>query len=268
MLCVASLAGCRSTKGGTGQGSIVTDLPLKERYESVVSGYGGWTDVSVPVSVEIDAPARFSISGRIKMVRGKSVDVSLRMLGFEVGRIYATSDSVYGMIKPSKVYMAESLKEIFPGMPFTIGNLQELLLGRMFIMGKPSLTVRDYGKFELQTAMDGWGAFPKNRPDMLQYAFGFTSGNVMACMELGVVKSGGDAVLARGDYASPYSEGKRGCFPGDFSIVCSKGDKTVVDGSLTWKWRSASWDEGNIPVWSVPKGYRRVKGADLMKNLK
>ena len=80
--------------------------------------------------------------------QGKSIDLSLRVLGFEMGRALITSDSVFVVIKPQRTYIAESLNEVTKYVSFTTGNIQDLLMGRPFLLSKSTITAND-GKWPL-----------------------------------------------------------------------------------------------------------------------
>lgn len=263
LFCVALLAGCHSSRKSvpvSGQESVTT---LKERFDVTVGAYRDWQDVTVPVNVDIVSPKGFSISGRVKMVRGKSVDISLRMLGFEVGRVYATTDSVFGMIKPGKAYMAESLAELLPDMPFTLGNLQDMLTGRMFIMGSGGLTAGSFRQFDTELTSFSWIAVPKKHPAGMEYGFTVSLDNLLRSLVLGVEKSG---VVAQCDYGTAYSDDKAGMLMSEFTLKAT-APRQKINATLSWRWDKARWNEGASSSWSIPKGYRRVKAADLIKSI-
>lgn len=264
LLCCIMLAGCHSSRKAVAPSVPVSPSTLSGRYDALVGAYGDWNDVNVPLSVDIVSPKSFSISGRAKMVRDKSVDISLRMLGFEVGRIYATTDSIYGMIKVGKTYMAESLAEIFPGMPFTIGNLQDMLMGRAFMMGQDMPLDGDFKKFDAEITDVNWILIPKTHPAGLEYGFTVSLDNLLRSLVIGVAKTG---TVAQCDYGSAYLDDRMGALMMDMSV---KADvpRNKIDASLFWRWDDARWNEGVKSAWSTPRGYKRVKAADLVKSIK
>lgn len=264
LLCSVLLAGCHSSRKAVAPSASVSPTTVSGMYDALVGAYGDWSDVSVPLSVDIVSPKSFSISGRAKMVRDKSVDISLRMFGFEVGRIYATTDSVYGMIKVGKTYMAESLAEIFPGMPFTIGNLQDMLMGRAFMMGQDTSLDGDFKKFDAEVTDVNWILIPKTHPAGLEYGFTVSLDNLLRSLVIGVAKTG---AVAQCDYGSAYFDDKVGAMMMDMTV---KADvpRNRIDASLFWRWDDARWNEGAVSTWSAPRGYKRVKAADLVKSIK
>lgn len=111
VLIMLMTAGCRSKK--------VTETQQSQQ----------WTIFSAPLKLKLDSPKRVSISGRCSMERGKSILLSVRMLGMEVGNAYVTPDSVYVTDKIHKYMLSESLDEVLNGNYVEFTALQELLMG-------------------------------------------------------------------------------------------------------------------------------------------
>lgn len=264
LLCALILTGCNSSRKTVSPAAGPVAVTVSERYDVLTGSYGGWTDVTVPLSIDIVSPKGFSISGRARMIRGKSVDISLRMLGFEVGRLYATTDSVYGMVKVGKTYMAESLAEIFPGMPFTLGNLQDMLMGRLFYMGSDSPVAGDFKKFDAESVDGGWILIPKTHPAGLEYGFNLTLDNLLRSLVIAVTQKN---IVAQCDYSAAYVDSKMGPLMSDLRVK-SDTPRYKIDASLSWRWNDARWNEGAVTNWSMPKGYKLVKAADLVKSIK
>lgn len=202
MMCgVLLLAGCHSSR----HSGIPTDANKSlEPVETL------WTDLEVPLNISLNSPTRANVAARVKMVRGQMIDVSLRIIGFEVGRLYVTEDSVFGMIKPSKVYMAESLKDVAGQFPVTVSDIQDMLIGTKTTQPAGSKLSVSYDDFI----------------DMDQ------AGRVASIVNM-------NAMLG----------------------------KTLIDGSLSWKWASSKWNEGVSVKWQLPSGYRRITPRELLSNL-
>ncbi len=263
LLCMAILAGCNSSRKAVTPALGPVSTSVADRYDALAGAYGTWTDVTVPLSIDIVSPKGFSISGRAKLVRGKSVDISLRMLGFEVGRLYATPDSIYGMVKVGKTYMAESLAELLPGMPFTLGNLQDMLMGRFFYMGSDAPVAGDYKKFNAESVAGGWILIPKTHPDGLEYGFNMTVDNVLRSLVIAVTQKN---ILAQCDYSGAYNDSKMGQLMNDLRVK-SDTPRYKIDATISWRWNDARWNEGVTSSWSTPNGYKRVKASALVKSI-
>lgn len=111
VLLLLAMAGCRSKK------AVETVQPEQ------------WTTFSAPLKVKLESPKKLSISGRCTMERGKSILLSVRMLGMEIGNAYVTPDSVYVLDKVHKYILAESLDAVLNGNYIEFTALQELLMG-------------------------------------------------------------------------------------------------------------------------------------------
>ncbi|MDE7443802.1 MAG: DUF4292 domain-containing protein [Muribaculaceae bacterium] len=111
VLIMMVMAGCRSKK--------IAEASQPEQ----------WTTFSAPLKVKLESPKKVNISGRCTMERGKSILLSVRMLGMEIGNAYVTPDSVYVLDKIHKYLLAESLDEVLNGNYVEFTALQELLTG-------------------------------------------------------------------------------------------------------------------------------------------
>jgi hypothetical protein len=118
-LLILTLSSCHATKSAetkSGGDTAVAEQTSK------------WSDVYIPVKVELTEPSRMSISGRATMVRDRSVYLSLRMLGMEVATVYIDADSIFATEKLHKQMLAVGY-EATVGNRLTIGQLQDVLLG-------------------------------------------------------------------------------------------------------------------------------------------
>lgn len=106
------LTGCRSSKPAV-------ETPAAEQV---------WTDLYVPVKLELTEPARMSISGRATIVRDRSIYLSLRMIGMEVATVYVDADSIFATEKVHRQMIAVGFDATL-GRKLTVGELQDLLLG-------------------------------------------------------------------------------------------------------------------------------------------
>lgn len=88
-----------------------------------------WSNFSAPVKIQLESPKKFSISGRATLVRDKSIYISLRMLGLEVGTLYVTPDSVFATEKLHRYIVRESLAKVLEGRDIPFAQLQDLLIG-------------------------------------------------------------------------------------------------------------------------------------------
>lgn len=113
-----SLAACRS-----GKNAAVTEPTVAEETK--------WSNVSAPCRLEVTSPMNLSVKGTLTMVRGKSMLVSARFLGFEVGQLSATPESIDLVMKqPDKIWINEDLAKRLHQAGLTFDTVQEAVLGQ------------------------------------------------------------------------------------------------------------------------------------------
>lgn len=257
-------SGCHSSKRSLRPGEpLPENATLTQRYDALVDGYGNWSDVTVPVSFVLSSPQRFSISGRAKMIHNESIDISLRMLGFEVGRIYLTVDSVHVMVKPKKVYMSESLEDVSRVLKFSVGNVQDLIMGRPFVLGGSTLSpdTRDVGLQFVDG--DSWTITPALPSSPASYGYRVCASNFLEYLVAGYDNG---YLTATCGYSAPVDVDGVGAVSPDVDIKVVN-PKQKIEASITWKWDNARWNEGIESEWTVPRGYKRIKAADVIKNV-
>ncbi len=121
LILLAPVAGCRSSK-----------QPKVEQEEQT-----SWSNVSMPVKIRVIQPKKFTFSGTATMVRGKSMLITLRFLGFEVGQAYLTPDMADVVLRqPSKIWLREPIGERLQRVGIDFATLQETLLGNRRLLSK------------------------------------------------------------------------------------------------------------------------------------
>ena len=123
-LSLSILCSCSSKKN-----IVVTDSPStiisgnnhtqswsNNRYNpiTVAEAFNEWTDFSVNGKIHLTSSSTMSSSMLLKMVRGKSISISLRpMLGIEVGKLYIDNENVTIIDKVHNIYVQESIEKYF-----------------------------------------------------------------------------------------------------------------------------------------------------------
>ena len=108
-----------ATENGTVVNIVSPEISLDEFREIICSkatGYGKWEYVKIPVTVRLRQPKEMSIGGTAWMRRDSSIVISLKYMGFEVGSMSLTNDSVTVIDKMHKSFMAERLDKFLGGM--------------------------------------------------------------------------------------------------------------------------------------------------------
>lgn len=227
---------CRSGRNATDitgrYQSSLSDSTLSDHSDGTVYGRGiEWADLSVPVNVSIIRPTSLRIGGTMTMVNGRDILISLRMFGFEVGAAYVTADSVYAYAKMQRVYVAESINDALGGLDMSIADLQALLIGAPF-------------------------TFPTAQSDI----------------DISVSQSTGQPLTISISHPSgrtasiAYTPLEGAPLAEEIALSAISG-RNELAASLSYDWSRAQVDKGDTRSFSIPRGYRRLSGASLLKSL-
>lgn len=208
-----------------------TKKTTTEQYLSQVENQ--WQDVSMPVKCKLVKPKNISVSGKATMIRDREIKISLRMLGFEVAGLYANEDSIYVYEKLNHTMIAEALSKIENQTGITLSDMQHILLGQQ---------CRPHSKFD-------W-----------HYTMSNETPSWPECLTVGV--AGSEIICS---YSAPLAT-PAGLISPTASIAVEFG-KQALDASLEWSLESASWNSGLSTSFQIPKGYRRISAAQLIKAL-
>ncbi len=267
LILLTMISGCKSSKSTLP--AMASDQYINEsndsatsllsNFDSVASNYKGWNDVVVPINLSLLAPKEFSVSGRATMVKDECIFISIRVFGFEAANIYINNDSIFASYKLDKIYIAEDVKKLLNGYPATIGNLQNLLLGRAFILGKGEITAIN-NDFSLSINKDTWKIAPHCDIKDIEYQFIFDNKtNNLSMLDININKSK-NVICA---YA-PYKCTPIGSISDAINISTILKD-TPFRAMIEWNLDKSKWNSGATPKWKQPKGYKRVNASDLLK---
>lgn len=264
-----ALSGCGTKKqtGTTGQYQQTpeTGFPTSETYcKNVLGAYNEWTRVKLPVTVNLRQPKSISFSATATMESGKSITISLRFLGMEVGVLYLTSDSLLAIDKFNKVYVNEPLKPLLGGFPANISNVQDLLLGRPFLLGNENTLSSVMNKFECNANADSdsWILRPKSFPSGMEYEFAFHPISTLSSL---TVKAGKhDPVTV---YFTQAVSTPSGPMAPSVNIKTQIG-KTAIDASIKWNFQKARWGSDiDVKKPTIPRNAERIPASKLLKML-
>lgn len=258
---------CRSSKVAgpdmtIPQPTVSSVAEMRSMLRSVLSGYGEWQRMRVPVTIEVSKPKSVSISGNLTMVRDRELLIQLRYFGFEVGSLYATSDSIIVVDKVNKNYVAEAISGFLGGTDVNIGNIQDLLLGRIFSLGSNSSASdieKDMG-FEAQSPT-AWMALPKAKSPTVDYGFLFSPVDVLHAL---VMQSGVHQPVEC-VYASPEATVYGPMSP---SVSISYATvRTAIDARIKLNLDKCRWnDDVELRRPAITSKYKRI-GSSQIENL-
>lgn len=264
-------SGCGSSKSASATGQNGTapatsrDATVEQRYETLVANsYREWSTLSVPVKIELTQPKRFSISGRAYMERDKSVFISLKFFGMEVGTIFIDNDSLFVTEKIHKYYVAEGVKSLLGGYPLTVADIQSLLLGQPFMAGKGRLSVADRQSLQICDApvSSTWTITPPAPADGIDYTFSLS----MLSDRLERLTITTDNYLPAIVVYSDGSESPAGEVNSVMEIAATAA-KTPIAVSMKWNFSNAEWNSPDLRQWKRPKDYTRLKQKDIINTL-
>lgn len=239
--------------------STTTTTPntVTDPVDAVIATLGNWQTMQTSGNIKLSAGSSFSSAIQVRMVRDQTIFISLRpMLGIEVGRLLITADSLYAVDKVHKRYIAEKVSLLTSGIPVTVSDVQDMFLGRPFILGKGTLnetlksqvTVGEASPLVL-TANESYKGYG--------YVFNFDKAGRIASLNIAPTKSAAAA------YQVKYSD-VRGTSAGNIahSIVA---DATIENKkmALSLTYKNIEWN-GNVKIdRSLPNGYSRMSARDL-----
>lgn len=132
-------ASCKVKEGATktaltGQITAVEDL---KKYYLSNPGFENWLTGEISLSGEFGDYSG-TLSGSMRMQRDSAIWINFKYMGFEVARVWVTTDSVKGIIPIQNQFFAEGLENLkSKGFPAELGQLQALLTGApIWVLGK------------------------------------------------------------------------------------------------------------------------------------
>lgn len=267
--CLAiAISGCHSSKSV----SSITDQQdkaqpakgvkaLTQNLDSVVASYKNWNDVEIPIDLEMIQPQEMAVSGKATMVKDQSIYISIRVFGFEAANIYINNDSIHATYKMGKLYIADDLKKLLKGYPVTVGDVQNILLGRAFVLGNGTL---NHNNTAVKFADNGavWIATPHCDIKEVDYNYTFNASTNLLEL-LTVLIQGANPVLCSYSNHTTTPIG----YVAEKLVISASSSKKTIKAAISWNVDKAKWNSGAKPKWKSPKGYKRVEATSLLKGI-
>lgn len=214
------------------------------------------------MTIELSSPANARLSGRLTMDYGNSLRFSVRVLGMEMGQLYADRDSVYLLIKPLKVASVVSLDELKRSTGMGLAELQCVLAGQSFAPGEGRLTPGTALRWA-ETNENGLAGISSR--GMCDVSFLYTPG-LAGTMELTDTRACRDDVCVNIRYSDIIAT-TAGVMPSVAQGACDAG-RTKVRALWRLNWDKARLNEvreASAPT--IPRSYERLTPAQLIGRL-
>ena len=259
----AVLASCGTVKnaGNTAPTAQTTTQPATpaSAWNSIMGNIGDWTALQTGGNMKLTADSRsFSSGVQVRMLRDQAVFISIRpLLGIEVGKIIITADSVYALDKVHKRYIAEKVSLLTSGIPVTVSTVQDIFLGRPFIIGKGTLC-NDDKQAVTESSKDGKTVIAPNE-HYKGYGYSFSFDKTNSLVSLNIVADGS----ANAAYQVNYGDVKKTAAGNIAHDIKAAGTFEKKKFSLALDYKNIDWN-GNVKIdRSIPDNYKRMSAKDL-----
>ena len=241
------------------QGQTTTPTDPGSPLDAVIATLGDWQTMQTGGNIKLSAGSSFSSSVQVRMVRDQDIFISLRpALGIEVGKLLITADSIYVVDKVHKRYIAEKVSLLTAGVPVTVKDVQDIFLGRAFIIGQGTLS-NDL-KDEVTATQAGNNTTVTPNQHYKGYLYAFTYDKSTNIISLNLMPEGGTAHT----YQVKYSNVKAtdaGKIAHDINVNATIEKKKF---DLTLIYKNIDWN-GNVKIdHGMPSGYKRMNARDLL----
>lgn len=225
--------------------------------------YGDWTSLvsGGKVSVATSGGKSISSSMQLKMVKGKSISISMRpLLGIEVARVYIADDEIVIIDRIHKVYVKEKASLLTSGVPVDVATLQDIMLGRPHLIGKGTFSASMAGDVELKQSGSDSYITPKAQYEGFTYRYAFDANKNIKGLEVSVV--GGQSV-----YTVNYNDVETslaGKVATETSVNTEINGKTLM---LDMTLKNLTWNTDFNDSFEIPSGYSQASGSSIIKAL-
>ena len=245
-------------------GSTTAEMMKMAEKSKIANSYGSWNTLQTSGNISLGGSKSLSSAMTMKMVRGKSIYISVRPFGvMEVAKLVITGDTLIVVDKVHKRYLCENVKLITNGIPADVSTVQDIFLGRAFILGKGTYNNSLSSDCGLEEKDDKIVLYPPKRKEGdFDYEFVFDKAYKILSASVSPIDSGGND-----NYTVVYDKVKKtvaGNVPQSLKM------STVISGSpakLSLEYKDFKWNEDVKIDTSLPKNYDRMKGSSLLNLL-
>lgn len=261
---ITVLQSCHSVKSSVS--TTLSDDTEEELYTRLISDYKSWSDIYMPVTLSVSSPMDMSISGRATFIRDSEIHLSLRMIGIEVAVIYINNEKIYIIDKFNKRYIEDSLSKLPGDLPVTVSNIQDMLLGRIFLPGVGTLAAADASKFILSESKDRtWTLTPRAQVKGADWHFNASRTNPPMLTGISLKLATGEPVEC---VYSDQNNTLAGLIASSLGLSTTFGSKKI-NVNVSWGLNDAKWNTGRSIKFSAPgSSYKRISLDSLIKSFK
>lgn len=271
LLIVAGLAmfsACSSHKNSVASEQSAPSRKVKAKripeVADLAETYSDWQTFYAPFNLKVAEPMPMGVSGRATMVRDEYVYLSLRVMGFEVASVYVGTDSAIIADKYHKIMVAEPLESLTARTGLTVGNLQDILLGRAFYPGLGTLCSIEGPDYLFSPRQEGelTTLMPRKIPGGVEWRMAMDES---PALRLILVEPEGQSpfVAEYSDIASTPA----GSVASNVKVEGEAAGKPI-EVTCQWNLGKAKWNEVTSEPSLSFKGYRRLSGTELMEILR
>ena len=259
---------CKSQKKVTDNTTYTTQNPpatqqpvdqvAQAHLQALTSTVGAWKTLKTNGHLSISGGTSFSSGMQMRMIRDKVIYISIRpLLGIEAGKLIIRGDSLFVINKVQKQYMAEKVSLLTAGIPADVSMVQDMFLGRAFIIGEGTVNRSNASRVEVKTDEKGFTLEPKEQPK--QFSYYFTYDNNSRIRSLNVKPAVGNE-----SYSISYDDVQT-TLAG--LIAHSMKLETQVKGkpmNLSLDFEKIDWNQEVDTSFSIPSGYKRLDARSLL----
>lgn len=235
-----------------------TNTEANDPFAAIVATLGDWQTLQTGGNIALKGGNNFSSSIQVRMVRDEAIYISLRpLLGIEVGKLLITADSVYAVDKVHKRYIAEKVSILTAGIPVTVSDVQNIFLGRPFIIGKGTLNAGQ--KSEVTITQEGNVTVLSSNKQYKGYGYSFSFDKSKRITSLDIVPANSSTAAYQVKY-NDVQNTRAGYIAHGINVDATV-DKKQLAFSLDYK--NIDWN-GQVKIdRNIPGGYKRMSASSL-----
>lgn len=239
--------------------ATATAVTESQRLDAIIATQGAWNTMKTNGNLSISGAGKsFSSAMQMRMTRDEAIYISLRpLLGIEAGRLLIKGDSLFVINKLQKLYLAEKVSLLTAGVPATVGMMQDMFLGRSFVMGEGTINGSRKSKVNLTTDGSKSQVKPKSQPSDFTYQFTYDEKNHILSLDVKLKKGDGAYSMTYGDVRRTLA----GNVAHQLNFTTDVKGKTL---KLKLDYDQMTWNEVVDMTFNIPASYKRQDGRALI----